>query len=450
MYFFLLLSIFFTSCFLGIGFFISIMQKPIILSAKWMFVFLALCTAPGLFSFLLVGDTLFGSLDLYWLKLVFPFFIILITIYSWPQYHGYMIFGIDEGSFRKEIISILEDMNLKWEEQISTLRIPSENLEIQIAFQGWSGVGQIRKKNKNSSATFKKIISKFKSSLSKKDIKVHNYIGVQFLILGIFFALISSSFGISRFNSSISDIYCQLNSHEVGNALRKAEEVKEKFGDESAKYATALYRLAGKYSGQLCRERAIVYYRKSRNIYEKVYGKDHKYIAAPIYKLANLNKYKERYKKSEELYRQALVIYTNGYGPDHWHVAKTLNSFANLYQYKKDYKEAENLYKRSISIYAKQSSPKSTHFGVTLKNLAELYIEQGQYSKAEQYLERALGTFDTRTFVKSVRQKLTKLKCIRKRFQDAYEIRKQHGLNVSQWSFMASCYLFSIKNSLFG
>ncbi|NJN59601.1 MAG: tetratricopeptide repeat protein [Leptolyngbyaceae cyanobacterium SL_5_9] len=81
--------------------------------------------------------------------------------------------------------------------------------------------------------------------------------------------------------------------------------------------------------------------------------------------------------------KRSLQIYGIRLSSDHFNIAASLNNLAQLYQLLGRYSEAEPLYVRSLQIHETRLGSDHLDTAISLNNLAELYRAMGCYSKAE-------------------------------------------------------------------
>ena len=97
---------------------------------------------------------------------------------------GYVLFGIVDKSFRKALLSVLDELRLERQEELSVIRIPSANLEIQVAIQSWVGVGQVKNKSKSGKEVFQQIIDGLKKRFAQGELETNNTTAVLYMVLG--------------------------------------------------------------------------------------------------------------------------------------------------------------------------------------------------------------------------------------------------------------------------
>ena len=173
--------------FLSTGLAVLLRKKPLLFSSRWMFALLLVCFAP---QFIIpfqtlggAGDRLEGLRIITWLG---PLMFVVLLAFFWKQMQGYMVMGIVDQSFRKALLSVLDELHLERKEELSLIRIPQANLDIQVAIQSWMGVGQVKNKSKSGREVFQQIIVGLKKRFAQGELETNNTTPLLYIILGIF------------------------------------------------------------------------------------------------------------------------------------------------------------------------------------------------------------------------------------------------------------------------
>jgi tetratricopeptide (TPR) repeat protein len=181
--------------FLFTGLAVLLRKKPLLFSSRWMFALMVLCFFPQFILPIqllrLPGDQA-GAFRM--IGLLGPAMFVVLLVFLWIQMQGYVAMGIVDKSFRKALLSVLDDLQLEREEQLSIIRIPQANLDIQIAIQSWIGVGQIKNKSKNSEDVFQQIIAGLKRRFALGELETNNTTPAFYVIVGVFLLIFCGSF----------------------------------------------------------------------------------------------------------------------------------------------------------------------------------------------------------------------------------------------------------------
>jgi CHAT domain-containing protein/tetratricopeptide (TPR) repeat protein len=169
---------------------------------------------------------------------------------------------------------------------------------------------------------------------------------------------------------------------------------RQKHGEESLEFATAISWLGNIFSGQgRTGEAEALYKRALTSFRDQAARYDHQ----------------DRFADAEPLYQSALAIAEKTFGPDHTYVGGYLDDLALMYHAHGSYAEAEPLFKRALAIAEKQPGRDlSDHLdgrtreelltagrylhavALNVIYLADLYHAQGRYTEAESLYQRAL------------------------------------------------------------
>jgi tetratricopeptide (TPR) repeat protein len=173
--------------FLGIGLGVFLRKRPLIFSSRWMLALMLLCFSPQFVMLLSMPDIHDGQHSAEWLlmKVLMPLMFAVLLIFIWLQMQGYMLFGIVDRSFRKALLSVLDELGLERQEELSVIRIPSANLDIQVAIQSWMGVGQLKNKSKIGKEVFQKIIGGLKNRFAHGELETNNTTSMLYVVLGV-------------------------------------------------------------------------------------------------------------------------------------------------------------------------------------------------------------------------------------------------------------------------
>jgi hypothetical protein len=123
-----------------------------------------------------------------------PLMFVVLLVFLWMQMQGYIAMGIVDKSFRKALLSVLDDLHLEREEELSIIRIPQANLDIAVAIQSRTGVGQLRNKSKSGQEVFQQIIAGLKRRFAQGELETNNTTSVFYVIFGILMLIFCNFF----------------------------------------------------------------------------------------------------------------------------------------------------------------------------------------------------------------------------------------------------------------
>ena len=175
--------------FIAIGLYQLIRKRPFIIAARWMLALVILAFSPMIFS---SASTLFDdrirSAGLGLMSVISLATFVILVGYMALLMRGYMVFGTTQDSFRDAIVSTLSNLNLKSEETLSTIRIPSLPAELQVAVQGWIGTGQLRLRGRGPPGLLADIARGMDAYFNSAKAKTNMTSAVSYLIFGVLMA----------------------------------------------------------------------------------------------------------------------------------------------------------------------------------------------------------------------------------------------------------------------
>ena len=169
---------------LGIGLRGLLTRRPFLFSARWLFLFMSVMFAGPIVTIIPSGFLYSRALQFMdWAPLLmFP----LMVVFLWIQMKGYLAFGITEKSFRDGLLAALEQLQLPYEESLSSIRLTSVEANLQVAVQSWMGGGQIKVRPGRQGPLLKKIVLRMNEHFRASPVETNMISCIFFLILGIF------------------------------------------------------------------------------------------------------------------------------------------------------------------------------------------------------------------------------------------------------------------------
>jgi tetratricopeptide (TPR) repeat protein len=165
---------------------------------------------------------------------------------------------------------------------------------------------------------------------------------------------------------------------------RQTVKVAQTFGEDDARYAYSLDRLADSLFQQRKYEQAERLFKRSYEIKVNTLGPAHISIAASINNLAKLYYFEGRYDLAEPLAREFVVMCQKLFGHEHPDVACGIHNLATLYHTSGRYDQAEGQYKRAIEICANSIGPDHPATIRLLRSYASLLKATNRGEEAER------------------------------------------------------------------
>ena len=181
--------------FLIIGIRVTIANRPLFLSARYFFIFMLFAILPQAINMTYtyaVSNNLPSKLSP--VMLMNPIILICLLVFFWFQMKGYIAIGVTDESFRSALHFSLNKNNLVFEEQLSTIKLISENASIQVAIQPWGGSGQIKIKNSKNKNLLPRIISGVNEFYINNNTTPNRITSSLFIIMGVFMLISSICF----------------------------------------------------------------------------------------------------------------------------------------------------------------------------------------------------------------------------------------------------------------
>ena len=126
-------------------------KRPFLVSSRWLLLVMFIGLVPAiLIPVFLPGDS---SFIIKWLN---PAIFTLLLVMMCFALRGYVAYAVTDTSFRDALLTSLQKLDLPYEETLSTIRLTSVEVDLQVSIQSWMGSGQIKIKQRGHSSLLKK------------------------------------------------------------------------------------------------------------------------------------------------------------------------------------------------------------------------------------------------------------------------------------------------------
>jgi tetratricopeptide (TPR) repeat protein len=125
---------------------------------------------------------------------------------------------------------------------------------------------------------------------------------------------------------------------------------------------------------------------------EKVYYKNHPYVAYTLRILSSIYQGQSKYHQAKTALDQAMVIMQASHPPDDQVIAPFLVDTAELLVAQGDFEKAESYYQKAVVLIKNSYGPNHLYTANVLASMAELFELQGRYNKAEELIDCAVAT----------------------------------------------------------
>ncbi len=169
-------------------------KKPFVFSSKSNFWLVALAFSPSIVQpfhsfWKLYSSTVEHGEDFEWsfaLLLLFPLLVYpVILAFLWRQMRGYTVLGVTDDSFRQALYTVLNDLQLPFEERLSKLRLTSLDADLEANVASWMGVANLRIKQREHQETLKRVAEALKNYFAGSHVSINMVTCVYYIILGV-------------------------------------------------------------------------------------------------------------------------------------------------------------------------------------------------------------------------------------------------------------------------
>lgn len=157
-----------------------ITKRPFLVSNRWLLsvMFVALTPTILIFPFL-PGSSPF---IIKWLN---PAIFTVVLVMMCFGLRGYIAYAVTDTSFRDGLLTSLQKLALPYEETLSTIRLTSVEVDLQVSVQSWMGSGQIKVKQRGHSSLLKKIADAMNEHFQVSSADTNLTSCIFFLVMGI-------------------------------------------------------------------------------------------------------------------------------------------------------------------------------------------------------------------------------------------------------------------------
>ncbi|MDZ7719306.1 MAG: serine/threonine-protein kinase [Balneolaceae bacterium] len=182
---------------------------------------------------------------------------------------------------------------------------------------------------------------------------------------------------------------------EARNYYNQSLQIKEKvYGEDGHPNYTATLTNLGTLENQLGNYAvAESLFIKTMNIDEKLFGRDHPYVAMSKSHLASIYFEWEDYEKAKRYREDAMDIYLDAYGDDHYYLAAMYKNYGKLLSAMGDYRQAELYFEKSQKIYENYQTTPDDSFAKLHYERGKNYLKREEYQSAAQQFELAAENF---------------------------------------------------------
>lgn len=190
--YFILLFALMAAYFLVIGIKIVYTNKPLLMPSKVVFIFMVLAFSPQLIIFFEKFSA--SSNELSHITYLSPLMFIVLLCFFWIQLKGYMAIGISDESFRNALHTSLSNNKIKFEEQLSLIKLTDLDAQLQVSIQSWVGTGQIKLKKSTDKELLNKLVLGINEYYQSTPIVANKTTSIFYIVMGLFMLVFAGSF----------------------------------------------------------------------------------------------------------------------------------------------------------------------------------------------------------------------------------------------------------------
>lgn len=155
-------------------------KRPFLVSSRWLLLVMFIGLVPAiLIPVFLPGDSPFM---IKWLN---PMIFTLLLVMMCFALRGYVAYAVTDTSFRDALLTSLQKLELPYEETLSTIRLTSVEVDLQVSVQSWMGSGQIKIKQRGHGSLLKKIADAMNEHFRVSATDTNLTACIFFLVMGI-------------------------------------------------------------------------------------------------------------------------------------------------------------------------------------------------------------------------------------------------------------------------
>ena len=119
-------------------------KRPFLISNRWLLSVMFIGLVPAI----LIPVFLPGPDSPFIIKWLNPMIFTLLLVMMCFALRGYVAYAVTDTSFREALLASLQKLELPYEETLSTIRLTSVEVDLQVSVQSWMGSGQIKVKQR--------------------------------------------------------------------------------------------------------------------------------------------------------------------------------------------------------------------------------------------------------------------------------------------------------------
>jgi hypothetical protein len=155
-------------------------KRPFLVSNKWLLWITFIVFIPNILLILFLPSSI--SILIKWLNpAIFTVGLVMLCF----ALKGYTAYGVTGTSFREAMLAALEKLQLPYERTLSTIRLSSVEVDLQVSVQSWMGAGQIKTKQRQHHSQLAEIVAAMNEHFQISSSPVNLVSCVFFVVMGV-------------------------------------------------------------------------------------------------------------------------------------------------------------------------------------------------------------------------------------------------------------------------
>ena len=157
-----------------------ITKRPFLLSNKWLLSVMFIIFIP-----VIIPAFTFPSSVPFIIKWLNPVIFTVVLVMMCFALKGYCAFGVTDTSFRDALLASLQELNLPYEETLSSIRLTSIEADLQVSIQSWIGSGIIKIKQREHRSQLTEIVTSMNEHFRRSSVSMNLTTCIFYLIMGV-------------------------------------------------------------------------------------------------------------------------------------------------------------------------------------------------------------------------------------------------------------------------
>ena len=155
-------------------------KRPFLISHRWLLSMMFIGLTPViLMPFYLPG----GAPSI--IKWFNPMICTVVLVMMCFALKGYAVYAVTDTAFREGLLTSLQKLDLPYEETLSTIRLTSIEIDLQVSIQSWMGAGLIKVKQRGHGSLLTNIADTMNEHFRSSSTDTNLVSCIFFLIMGV-------------------------------------------------------------------------------------------------------------------------------------------------------------------------------------------------------------------------------------------------------------------------